>query len=320
MSALRILTWHVHGSYLNYLTRLPHRFYLPVRPGGEPGYGGRTPGFRWASNVVDVPADEVRHGQYDAILFQSARNWTTDQHDMLTAEQRRLPRLYIEHDPPRESPTDTRHLLDDADVMLVHVTAFNALMWDAGRTPVRVIDHGVDDPGHLYRGELDRGLVVVNGLARRGRRLGADVFERARARVPLDLIGMYAQESGGIGEVPLADLPQFSAAYRFFFHPIRYTSLGLALCEAMMLGMPVVGLATTELPNVLRDGENGFISTSETALIASMQALLDDAQLARAIGTAGRMTALQRFGMGRFIDDWNRVLRDVVGKPMRKAA
>lgn len=320
MTGLRILTWHVHGSYLNYLTRAPHHFFLPVRAGGEAGYGGRTPGFGWGSNVHDVPADQVRHGQYDAIVFQSRRNWDVDQHELLTPEQRRLPRLYIEHDPPRDSPTDTRHPLDDAAVMLVHVTAFNALMWDSGRTPVCVIDHGVDDRGHLYRGDVNKGLVVVNGLARRGRRLGADVFERARQVVPLDLIGMFSQESGGIGEVPLADLPTFSARYRFFFHPIRYTSLGLALCEAMMLGLPVVGLATTELSTVIRDGDNGFIATREERLHRAMQALLDDPALARSIGTAGRITALQRFGMGRFVEDWNRVLRETVGKPMRKAA
>ena len=320
MSGLRILTWHVHGSYLNYLTRVPHQFFLPVRPGGEPGYGGRTPGFAWGPNVHDVPADRVRFGDFDAILYQSRRNWEVDRHDILSEAQRRLPQLYIEHDPPRETPTDTRHPVDDPAVMLVHVTAFNALMWDSGQTPVRVIDHGVDDHGHLYRGDVERGLVVVNGLKRRGRRLGADVFERARAVLPLDLIGMFSGELDGQGEVPLADLPAFSARYRFFFHPIRYTSLGLALCEAMMRGLPVVGLATTELPNVVRDGENGFVSTSERSLHGAMRALLDDAGLARSIGAAGRMTALERFGMRRFVKDWNAVLREVAGKPLRRAA
>src|SRR6266550_3029276 len=75
---------------------------------------------------------------------------------------------------------ETHHLIDDADVLLVHVTAFNALMWDSGRTPTRVIEHGVIDPGVRWTGELERGLVVVNNLPSRGRRVGADIFERAR--------------------------------------------------------------------------------------------------------------------------------------------
>jgi hypothetical protein len=33
MRRLRILTWHIHGGYLNTLTRLEHDWYLPVKPG-----------------------------------------------------------------------------------------------------------------------------------------------------------------------------------------------------------------------------------------------------------------------------------------------
>lgn len=39
----------------------------------------------------------------------------------------------------------------------------------------------------------------------------------------------------------------FAARYRFLFNPIRYTSLGLAVIEAMMIGMPVVALGTTDM-------------------------------------------------------------------------
>jgi hypothetical protein len=120
-------------------------------------------------------------------------NYTFDQHEILSDQQRRLPRIYLEHDPPQEHRTDTRHWVDDPNVLLVHVTPFNALMWDSGRTPTRVIDHGVFVPaGTGYRGDIGRGIVVVNHLRQRGRRLGADLFERARTSIPLDLVGMDA--------------------------------------------------------------------------------------------------------------------------------
>src|SRR3712207_9033365 len=83
-------------------------------------------------------------------------------------EQRRLRKLYIEHDPPRQHPTDTKHHLDDPEVVLVHVTHFNDLMWDSGRTPPRVIEHGVRIPdGIRYRGDLARGIVVINSSEER---------------------------------------------------------------------------------------------------------------------------------------------------------
>ncbi len=58
---------------------------------------------------------------------------------------------------------------------------------------------------------------------------------------------MGAEEAGGLGEVRHVELAAFAARYRFFFNPIRYTSLGLAVIEAMMVGMPIVALATTEM-------------------------------------------------------------------------
>ncbi len=98
----------------------------------------------------------------------------------------------------------------------------------------------------------------MNNLARRGRRLGADVFERVRQEVPLDLVGMDATSLGGLGEVPPTELAAFEARYRFFFNPIRYTSLGLAVIEAMMLGMPIIGLATTEMATAIENGVSGY--------------------------------------------------------------
>lgn len=316
---MRILTWHVHGSYLHYLTQSPHSFYLPVDDMRSRGHGGRSGPFAWGANVFEVPRNEVSRGQYDVVLYQSSPNWSEDRYVTLSEAQRRLPSIYLEHDPPQGSPTNTQHPIDDPNVLVVHVTAFNALMWDSGRSPVAIIDHGVIDHGHLYSGELERGLVVVNGLARRGRRLGADIFERARAVLPLDLVGMFAEESGGIGEVPLPDLPAFSARYRLFFHPIRYTSLGLGLLEAMMLGMPVVGLATTELPTIIRNGQNGFVATDEAQLHDAMRAMLADRGLARAVGEAGRRTALERFNIDRFAQDWTHAFDQVAGRVRRVA-
>jgi glycosyltransferase involved in cell wall biosynthesis len=313
---LRILTWHVHGSYLYYLVQSGHEFYLPVKPGRPEGYGGRWGNFPWPDNVHEVAAEDARRLQVDCVLFQSRRNYLEDQHEILSEAQRRLPRVYLEHDPPREHPTDTRHPVDDPDALLVHVTPFNALMWDSGRTPTRVIEHGVMVPEHVrYNGRLERGIVVVNGLRQRGRRLGADVFERVRREVPLDLAGMGSEAAGGLGDVPHGALPALEAEYRFFFNPIRYTSLGLAVCEAMMLGMPLVGLATTEMATVVENGVSGYVDTNVDRLVDRMRHLLEDPEAARRLGEGARRTALERFNIGRFTRDWDRAFALVTGTP-----
>lgn len=321
MKRLKVLTWHVHGSYLYYLAHVPVDLYVPAKPGRPEGYGGRAGHDRWPGNLVEVPAESVRELDLDCVLFQSARNWTHDQYEILTPAQRALPRIFLEHDPPRETPTDTRHPVDDPGVLLVHVTAFNRLMWDSGRTPTRVIDHGVTVPdGVRWTGELARGITVVNGLARRGRRLGADVFATVREQVPLDLVGMLSEEAGGLGEVAHGELPVFEARYRFFFNPIRYTSLGLAVCEAMMLGMPVVGLATTEMVTAVDNGVSGFVDTDVDHLVERMRDLLADEGLARRLGEGARRAAMERFSIDRFVRDWLDAFCDVTGTPRSRAA
>jgi hypothetical protein len=317
MRPLRILTWHVHGSYLYYLSHLRHELYLPVRPGRPEGYGGRSSGFGWPENVHEVRAEEVKGLAFDAVLYQSRRNWEVDRFDILSPAQRDLPAVYLEHDPPRESPTDTRHHVDDPGVLLVHVTPFNALMWDSGRTPTRVVDHGVVVPDGLAATyELARGITVVNNITRRGRRLGPDVFARARREVPIDLVGLNSADLGGLGDLSLASLPAFEARYRFFFNPIRYTSLGLAVCEAMMLGLPIVGLATTEMSTAVENGVSGFVDTNVEVLIERMHELLRSPALARKLGDSARQRARERFGIERFVRDWDRVFAEVTANPV----
>jgi glycosyltransferase involved in cell wall biosynthesis len=313
MRRLKILTWHTHGAYLYYLTQAPHDFYVLSKPGRPPGYGGRCGHMPWGDNVHDLPVSEATRQPLDLILFQDDAQYLEDQHRFLSPAQQCLPKIYLEHDPPREHPVDTRHIVSDENVLLVHCTAFNRLMWDSGRVPTRVIEHGVVAPKAAYSGELERGLVVINNIARRGRRLGYDIFQEARAEVPLDLVGMGAEEAGGLGEVQHAELAAFAARYRFFFNPIRYTSLGLAVIEAMMTGMPIVALATTEMVTVIRNGENGLIDTDVQRLVAAMRSLLADPGRARRMGEEARRTAHARFGIGRFVADWNRAFYDVTG-------
>lgn len=311
---LNVLTWHIHGSYLYYLVQAPHEFYLPVRAGRPEGYAGRTESYPWPENVHEVPVEAIQDLELDCILFQSRRNYLEDQYEILSAQQKELPRIYLEHDPPREHPTDTKHPVDDPEILLVHVTHFNDLMWDSGRAPTRVIDHGVLIPKSVhYSGEIERGLVIVNNILIRGRRLGLDIFEQVREQVPLDLIGMGSSQLGGLGSHSHRELLELEGHYRFVFNPIRYTSLGLAICEAMMVGMPIIGLATTEMVTAVENGVSGYVDTDVNCLVEHMRRLLSAPEEARRLGQGAREQALKKFNIRRFISDWNDAFLSVTG-------
>ncbi len=140
------------------------------------------------------------------------------------------------------------------------------------------------------------------------------MFERVRRDVSLDLVGMASREAGGLGEVPHHELPAFEARYRFFFNPIRYTSLGLAVCEAMMVGLPIVGLATTEMATAVENGVSGYVDTNVDRLVEAMHLLLKDPAEARRLGEGARRRALERFNIQRFVHDWDDTFTLVSGK------
>jgi glycosyltransferase involved in cell wall biosynthesis len=309
---LRLFTWHIHGSYLYYLSQANFLIYIPVNHERSEGYVGRGSTFPFGENVIEIPAASVRDYEFDCILFQTAANFLNDQYKILSDRQRRLPRLFLEHDPPQGVPTNTLHVVNDPNVPIVHVTHFNALMWDNGQSPVFVIDHGIHMKPVNYEGSLERGIVVINNIHERGRRLGLDVFLEVRKHIPLDVIGMNTENIGGLGEVLHPHIPEFIRQYRFFFNPIRYTSLGLAVLEAMMIGIPVVGLATTEMVTVIRDGESGFVHTNVTYLIQRMKDLLNDRSLAARLGEEGRRVVTERFNIDRFVHDWEKLVENHV--------
>lgn len=308
---LSIFTWHIHGSYLYYLSQGHFTIYIPVNNDRTDRNIGRGDTFPFGNNVIEIDTEDVRNTQFDCIVFQTPENYLTDQYRLLNEDQRRLPRIYIEHDPPRQHPTDTKHVVKDPEVAIVHVTHFNRLMWDNNGVQTFVVEHGVEDPGVPYKGDMEKGIVVINNLPARGRLLGLDIFNEMRKHVPLDLVGM-GTEGIGSGEVLHPQLPAFISHYRFFLNPIRYTSFGLAVCEAMMVGLPVVGLATTEMPTVFSDGVNGILHTDIDYLISQMKRLLDDRDYALKIGQEGQKTVRAKYNIKRFTDDWEKLFHHVI--------
>jgi glycosyltransferase involved in cell wall biosynthesis len=103
------------------------------------------------------------------------------------------------------------------------------------------------------------------------------------------------------------------ARRRVYLHPIRWTSLGLSLLEAMHLGMPVVALGTTEVHEAVPP-EAGVVSTKVDVLTGAMRRMVDDPDESAERGRAARAAVLERYGLDRFLADWDDVLKEVTGR------
>jgi len=307
---MRILLWHVHGAWTTAFVHGDHEYVVPVVPDrGADGVGiART--YAWPEDrVTELPPAALRDEHFDVVILQRPRELDELAEAWLGRRPGRdVPAVYVEHNAPQGRIAEMRHpAADRDDLLLVHVTHFNALFWDAGSTPTRVIEHGVVDPGERYSGELPRGAVVINEARRRARVTGTDLLDRFAQAGPIDLFGIDAASVGGVEDLPQERLHDEMARRRVYLHPIRWTSLGLSLLEAMHLGMPVVALGTTEVHEAVPP-EAGVVSTKVDVLARAMRRLIEDPDEAAERGRAARAAVLERYGLDRFLADWDDLL------------
>jgi hypothetical protein len=324
---MKILLWHVHGGWTDAFVRGEHEYLLPVNEARD-GWGLGRADRDWPASVVEVDVDELRDTEIDVVVLQ--RPEEIAETERLTGRRpgRDLAAVFLEHNTPKTSITDAIHpLAERDDIPIVHVTHFNRLFWDTGIAPTTVIEHGVRDPGALYTGELERIGVVINEPVRRWRVTGTDLLPGFASRAPVDVFGMGGDglpDALGIDRsriTPVGDLPSSRlhaelATRRLYLHPLRWTSLGLALLEAMHLGMPVVALDTTEASRAVPP-EAGLVSNDLDELHGIVERLLADPGLAVDLGRAARAHALEHYGLEAFLDNWNRLLGDL---PVRRSS
>jgi Glycosyl transferases group 1 len=318
----RIVCWHVHGSWTTSFVHGDHTYLIPTATEHD-AFGRGRAGYPWPANAVEVAPADLADSDIDLVVLQRLEELALAEQWLRREPGRDVPAIYVEHDTPAGAVPDTRHpLADRNDITLVHVTHFNALMWDSGRAPTAVIEHGVPDPGRRYTGELPRLGAAINEPIRRWRTVGTDLIPRFTGLAPLDVFGIDSEPLAGKlglapgtlrghGSLPFDVMFTELARRRIYLHPFRWTSLGLALIEAMMLGMPVVALGTTEAVEAVPAGA-GVVSVNPGRLVAGARQLLSDPAAARAAGERARAGALARYGLRRFLSDWDALIHTVL--------
>jgi hypothetical protein len=328
---LNVLLWNVHGGYTNALSHLPHRLLLPTTPDRGPFGRGRVATWNWSPNAREVDVDDMRDTPIDIAIVQRPE----ELHLLHRWSGRKpgveYPVIYLEHNTPAECVPLTRHpLADRDDMVIVHITHFNQVMWDCGGTRTHVIEHGLPDPGVRWEPHNSHAAVVVNDPISRGRTVGTDLLPLFARVTALDAFGRNVhalpahlgitdgsiQTFEGLGQRALHEHLRHRAVY---LHPHRWTSLSLSLIEAMFIGMPVVAFASTEVSRALPPTA-GCTSTDVRELQNMLRTLTHDRDMARRAGQAAREAALGRFGLHRFTSQWDTLLRDLVGNtPSHKA-
>ncbi|RAO03570.1 glycosyltransferase [Micromonospora noduli] len=320
---MNILLWHVHGSWTTSFVHGSHRYLIPTTPDRGPYGLGRARTYPWPDNAVEASPEELPSADVDLVILQRPEEIDRAEQWLRRRPGRDLPAIYVEHNTPKGDVPNTRHPMADRDDLLIaHVTGFNQIFWDTGATRSTVVDHGIVAPSASYTGELDRLAVVINEPVRRGRVTGTDLLPQFAEIAPLDVFGMgVAGLADHLGlpadrltshdDVPQERMHTELARRRAYLHLCRWTSLGLSLIEAMAIGMPVVALATTEAVMAVPP-EAGALATRTDTLLDAARRFIAEPATARQAGAAARTAARDRYGLDRFLADWDRLLEEEV--------
>ena len=262
--------------------------------------------------MVEVTAHQLRQEDVDVVVLQRPHEAGLAEGWLGRRPGRDVPAVYVEHNTPKGEILAARHpIADRDDLTLVHVTHFNRLFWDNGRAPTTVIEHGVVDPGARYTGELPgppssstspsaAGASLVPTCCPRSPPPRRWTFSGCELRISRRHF-CSSRTGSRPTHLPQEELHDQMAQRRVYVHPIRWTSLGLSLLEAMHLAMPVVVLASTEAVEAVPP-DAGVISTrlddsSGRPRYVATRSLPSGRQAARA--------ALARYSLRRFVDDWD---------------
>lgn len=186
---------------------------------------------------------------------------------------------------------------------------------------VETIHYGLDAPpapwGENPRDDVPSGARVLLSVSRLARQKGVDTAIAALPRLPDDtvlvVLGEGPERTGleelardlGVserlflpGRVP--DVAAWLRRAAVYVHPARWEGFGLAVLEAMVSGLPVVATRVSSLPELVADGETGYLVAVDdpAALAAAVGRALDDPGL----GPAGRARAAREFSVAAMAD------------------
>jgi glycosyltransferase involved in cell wall biosynthesis len=117
------------------------------------------------------------------------------------------------------------------------------------------------------------------------------------------------------------DVLSLHKAFDIFVMSSLTEGLGTSLLDAMACGKPIVATAAGGIPEVVVDGETGFLVAprDHEGMARAIVALLKDEDLRRHMGEAGRTRARVHFSAERMVQDTLRVYQRVAMHPHQES-
>lgn len=230
------------------------------------------------------------------------------------------------------SQTDLRWLYRQAmksAELITTVSKFtaNLLREDLGVSkPIQVIYNGVDE--QRFRPQpraIDKEIKVLfsgNLTRRKGAHWLLPIIQRLDERVVIYYTSGLRETSAlvahprlrPLGRIPHDKMPEVYQSMDILLFPTVREGFGLAAVEAMACGLPVVATDSSALPEVVTNGQGGFLCPlgDVDAFVQAVQALADDAGLRQSMGAFNRAEVEARFTLARMVTEYAAVFDNLI--------
>ena len=213
--------------------------------------------------------------------------------------------------------------------LITTVSQFTAslLREDLGVTkPIQVIYNGVDEqrftPGKRVTGKEIKVLFSGNLTQRKGAHWLLPIIQRLDERIVIYYTSGLRETSTlvahprlrPLGRIPHEKMPDVYREMDILLFPTVREGFGLAAVEAMACGLPVVATNGSALPEVVTDGQGGFLCPlgDVAAFVNAVQALADDTALRQRMGAFNRVVVEQRFTLSQMIAEYEAVFDSLI--------
>lgn len=178
----------------------------------------------------------------------------------------------------------------------------------------------------MWNGQQREIMTLNQDMKARAEYCNYDAFLEIAKDLPVKLYGNKNEASGELngGFLTYEKMKQKMRDCRGYIYtgtqPASYT---LNFIEAMMTGIPIIALGAGhgnslniggdlyEIPDIIQNGVNGFISDDITKIREYINVLLTDNKTAARIGEMGRQTAIERFGKETVKLKWQKLFNNL---------
>jgi hypothetical protein len=276
----------------------------------------------WINEYAPVPKNHVlwpknyypKGIRFDCVLSQ--HKFGQFQFLAPIARQLNIPLISLEHTLPKPNWTeqDLEMFQDMRGDVNVFISEYSKDKWGFNNITNSIVVHHMVNCDLFKPSESRANMVlsVVNDFKNRDIFCGYSIYQKV-----VELVGK--EHFYLVGDTPglskkaksTEELVKIYSSMEIFLNTSTVSPIPTSLLEAMSSGCAVVSTATCMIPEIIKNGVNGFISNDEEELAEYIQLLLSDSDLSRRLGEEARKTIINDFHKDRFTKVWEHVFRSI---------